>query len=156
MTTLLVIDIDARPRLAALHPPARPRGLPDIAAMSQPATLPLCVYRGDTLRWQMRLWTDEAMTTPIDLATATASAQIRDKPGGNLACTIELVVTLPNIIDATLTAAEAAKAPSRGAWDLQLTWSGGDVTTLLAGPVTTQGDVTTTAAAMRAKLGAVA
>jgi len=116
-----------------------------------PASLPICVYRGDTLRFRLRLWKDEAGTDPVDLADATPAAEIRSQPDGALCATFAVVTTLPNILDLTLPASEAAKCPKRGAWDLQLVWPGGDVRTVAAGPVTTRGDVTMTLPALRGR-----
>jgi hypothetical protein len=104
-----------------------------------PGSHDLCVYRGDTGRWQFRLWTDEAKTQAADLTGATAKAQIRPGHGGtatDMTCTI----TTPNIIDMTLPA--GSSPPQRGLWDLEITYASGDVQTVLAGKVTTQMDVT--------------
>lgn len=104
-----------------------------------PGTYDLCLYRGDTGRWQFRLWADEAKTTPADLTGATARAQIR--PGHSGAATVmTCAITVPNIIDMTLPANTAP--PARGLWDLELTYASGDVQTVLTGKVTTQGDIT--------------
>lgn len=108
-----------------------------------PGNLPLTLYRGDTGRWQFKLWTDAAKTVPADLTDATAAAQIRDKPGGENVTELACSVTPPNIIDMTLTAAQSALLPPAGAWDLQLTYTGsGDVATVLAGKVIVTSDVT--------------
>jgi hypothetical protein len=110
-----------------------------------PGRLPLTLYRGDTYRWRFSLWLDSAQTVPADLSGVTARSDIYDKPGGqfmaNIACTVEL----PNVVNAVLTAADCAKLPNSGAWDLQITYASGDVATVLAGPVNTTGDVTLTA-----------
>jgi hypothetical protein len=107
-----------------------------------PGTYDLCLYKGDTGRWQFRLWTDEAKTQAADLTGATAKAQIRPGHSGsatNMTCTI----TTPNIIDMALPA--GSSPPARGLWDLEITYASGDVQTVLAGKVTTQGDVTSNA-----------
>ena len=52
------------------------------------------------------------------------------------------MITLPNIIDVTLLAADSQKLPSKGVWDLQLTYASGDVKTLLVGQVQVTTDVT--------------
>jgi hypothetical protein len=108
-----------------------------------PGNLPLSLYKGDTYRWRFSLWLDVAQTQPADLTGVTATSQIRDKPGGTLVAAIACTVTLPNIIDAVLSAADSAKLPSSGAWDLQLLYASGDVATALAGTVNTVADVTT-------------
>jgi hypothetical protein len=114
----------------------------------KPGNYPLDIYRGDTYRWQFKLWSDIDKTQPVDLDGVTVRSQIRDKPAGKLLANIECTVTLPNIILATLTADECAKLTgSTCAWDLQLTWPNTDVTTLLAGPVAVTTDVTDSAPA---------
>jgi hypothetical protein len=107
-----------------------------------PGTYDLCLYKGDTGRWQFRVWTDEAKTQAADLTGATAKAQIRPGHSGaatNMTCTI----TAPNIINMALPANSAP--PARGLWDLEITYASGDVQTVVAGKVTTQGDVTSNA-----------
>ena len=107
-----------------------------------PGRLPLVLYRGDTSRWQFRLWLDTAKTQPADLTGASAASQIRDRPGGALIAALTCVITLPNLIDATLAAADSAKLPSSAVWDMQITYASGDIATVLAGPVNTTSDVT--------------
>jgi len=110
-----------------------------------PGNYPLALYRGDSYRWQFKLWLDAAKTQPADLADVTPKAQIRSKPAGTLLADLDCVVTLPNIIDASLDHTESQELPSKGSWDLQLTYTGGDVRTILAGPVTVTPDVTDSA-----------
>ena len=107
-----------------------------------PGTMNLNLYRGDTTRWQFTMWLDAEKTEPLDLTGVTAKAEIRDKPGGRKITPIECIVTLPNLVNASLNAANSALLPAKGAWDLQLTYSGGDVATLLAGKVTVIADIT--------------
>ena len=104
-----------------------------------PGSYDLCLYKGDTTRWQFRLWTDDAKTAPLDLTGATARAQIRQGYAGaptDMTCTI----TVPNIITMVLPA--GSNPPLRGLWDLEVTYASGDVQTVLSGKVATQGDVT--------------
>ena len=108
-----------------------------------PGTYDLCLYRGDTSRWQFRVWLDEAKTIPADLTGAAAKAQIRPGHAGT-ATDMVCVITLPNIIAMTLPA--GTSPPQRGLWDLEVTYASGDVQTVLAGKVTVQGDVTSNAA----------
>lgn len=110
-----------------------------------PGVYNLSIYRGDTYRWQFKLWEDAAKTDPADLTGVTVKAEIRDKPGGavvyaTLACTL----TMPNIIDVLLDADSSSLLSSRGSWDLQLTYTNGDVATVLAGTVSVVADVTDT------------
>jgi hypothetical protein len=107
-----------------------------------PSNYPLALYRGDTHRWQFRLWADPSKTAPIDLATATAKSEIRSL-SGTVVTTLLCAITLPNTIDVTLSAVESAKLTTPPAqWDLQLTWANGDVQTPVTGAVTVQQDVT--------------
>lgn len=113
--------------------------------MSSPGRYDLHLYRGDTRAWRFRLWQDAAQTEPFDLTGINVAAQIR---GGNcnvIPIDLTLVVTLPNIIDASLSAADAERAPAQGRWDLQLTVPTDvppRVRTVLAGRVLTTDDVT--------------
>jgi hypothetical protein len=108
-----------------------------------PGYFPLVLYKGDTYRWQFSLWLDTLMTQAADLTGCTALSEIRDKPGGSIViATIACTITLPNIINGVLDAADSALLPSSAAWDLQVTYPSGDVATVLAGVVSTQADVT--------------
>jgi hypothetical protein len=111
-----------------------------------PGKFPLTLYRGDTYRWSFLLWTDTDKTSPADLTGVVAKAEIRDKPAGSTVVPVICHVTLPNIIEMTLSAAACATLPSTGVWDLQLTYDNGDVATVLAGAVTVTPDVTDSAA----------
>lgn len=106
----------------------------------QPANLPLDLYRGDSGRMRVTLL-DKAQQ-PIDLTGAVAKAEIRDRPAGTTIILLTCVITLPNIIDVTLSAEDSHKLPSKGVWDLQLTFASGEVKTPLAGQVLVTTDVT--------------
>jgi hypothetical protein len=106
-----------------------------------PSDFPLSIYRGDSHRWQFRLWSDAAKTSPVDLATATVKSEIRNS--ATLLTALECTVTPPNVIDVVLPAAASGQLPSFPVrWDLQLTWPSGEVQTPIAGSVTVQADVT--------------
>jgi len=107
-----------------------------------PSDFALIVYRGDTHRWQFRLWADAAKTSPLDLATATVKAEIRNSTSGALITPLACTVTPPNTIDALLSAAVSAQLLTPARWDLQLTWANGDVQTPIGGAVSLQADVT--------------
>ena len=107
-----------------------------------PGVYDLCLYRGDTSRWQFRLWQDEAKTMPVDLTGATVLAQIRSGPGGAIQATPTAVIVPPNLIDMVLSAADSAALGGGGVWDLQVTYASGDVATPLRGRVQVQQDVT--------------
>ena len=107
-----------------------------------PGPFSLAIYRGDTHAWRFTLWQDAERTQPVDLNGIAVKAEIRDRPAGDVIQALHLTVTLPNIVDATLTSAESAALPSSGRWDLQLTDAANWVSTVLAGGVTVTGDVT--------------
>ena len=107
-----------------------------------PGVYNLDLYRGDTYRWQFKLWTDAEKTDPADLADVTVKAEIRDKPGGLTITPLTCTITEPNIIDAVLSSAASQLLGAKAAWDLQLTYASGDVATVLAGTVTVTADVT--------------
>jgi hypothetical protein len=110
-------------------------------APPQPLNYPLSVYRGDTGGWRFILWSDTARTQPVDLTGATVAAQMRDKPDGLKVIALTCTVTLPNIIDVALDPASSAQAVG-GAWDLQVTFPDGTVTTVAAGRVYVTADIT--------------
>jgi hypothetical protein len=105
-----------------------------------PTRRTLEVYRGDTRRWRVRLWQDADSQVPVDLTGVTAAAQIQmSSPVVTMQCT----VVLPNMIDVMLTAKDSkGMAIGKGLWDLQLTYPGGDIATVLAGDVLVVADVT--------------
>lgn len=112
-----------------------------------PGKLDLPLYRGDTFRVAATVWLDTAHTQPADLTDATPKAEIRDKPGGKLLAAFACTVVLPNTVNLELSASVCAGLPSRGVWDLQLTYGSGDVWTPLAGKVLVTSDITDSAAA---------
>jgi poly-gamma-glutamate capsule biosynthesis protein CapA/YwtB (metallophosphatase superfamily) len=112
-----------------------------------PGTYNLELYRGDTYTWRFILWDDLAMTDPTDLTDAEAEAEIRNKTAGTTIVALTCAVTAPNIIDVTLDADLWATIPTKGVWDLQVTWVDGTVHTVVRGAVTTIGDVVDSVAA---------
>jgi hypothetical protein len=115
-----------------------------------PGDYPLTLYKGDTARWQFKLWTDPNRTSPADLTGVIPKAEIRDKPGGALILAMSCSLELPNIVNMMLSATQSATLPNKGSWDLQLTYPSGDVTTVLAGAITVTTDVTDTLGGARA------
>jgi len=103
-----------------------------------PGNLSLRLYRGDSYSWIVKVWGDEAHTTPVDLAGATPRAEIRG-PSGTIV--LPCVLTPPNEISVELPAASWSTTGNGTRWDLQLAWTDGRVYTLLAGSVSVQGDV---------------
>jgi hypothetical protein len=112
-----------------------------------PGVYNLDIYRGDTKRMQFVLWSDAARTVPTDLTGATASATIRDKAlSGAYELALDCTITLPNLINTTLTADQSRTLPAVGVWDLQLSYPSGDIYTPLRGAVIVTQDVTRPAA----------
>jgi hypothetical protein len=101
----------------------------------------LAIYRGDTCGWRFVLWSDTDASVPVDLSAAAAAAQIRTQPDSLMVAELGCTITLPNIIDVSLPAAESALAES-GQWDLQLTFEDGTVQTVVGGRVRVTADIT--------------
>ena len=108
----------------------------------RPGRFDLDLYRGDSYAWRFQLWQDAEKTSPVDLAGAEVRSEIRDRPGGAAITELGCVVELPNDVNVTLTAEQCADCPSKGQWDLQLTFADGTVRTPVAGSVMTTADVT--------------
>jgi hypothetical protein len=119
-----------------------------------PANYPLKLYRGDSYKWQFKLWLDEAKQQPLDLTGVTVKAEIRNKTAGDQIFVIACEVVVPNIVNASLSAEECLKLPivNNYQWDLQLTYPTGEVNTILAGLVAVTGDVTDSTVAPPAPL----
>lgn len=101
------------------------------------------LYRGDSYTWVFRFWNDEEKTDPTDFTDCTAEAELRDQPAGEdsivqMVCTIDA-----NEITVALSSAAWAdwNSGSRGVWDLQVTYPGGEVVTYVRGDVDIDGDV---------------
>lgn len=128
---------------------AAPRGanLGEVC-FSDPATLNLCIYRGDT--GVFRVTVTYADGQPIDVSSATWDADIRTSAAATTTLG-SLVVTPvpgePSKVDVAIPAATSAALPPNTApapvWDLQMTLAG-QVQTLLKGSVTVTGDVSRT------------
>lgn len=109
-----------------------------------PGNFPLKLYRGDSRRWEFRLWKNIEKTEPADLTDVVAESEIRNGTAGSLIVVLECTVQLPNSIVVQLSSemSRLLPLPPAGVWDLQLTYAGGDVRTILAGQVTVTADVT--------------
>ena len=107
-----------------------------------PANYALDLYRGDSYHWQFRFWQDDTKTLPTDLTGVVAASQIRGS-SDVLLVTLTCAITLPNLIDVTLPAADSKKLSSKAQrWDLQLTYADGSVWTPAAGAVNVSTDAT--------------
>jgi len=110
-----------------------------------PGAYNFSLYQGDSAQWQFKVWQDAGKTQPADLTGVTGMAEIRSKSAGSLLATLVCTVTLPNIVDVKFPVSQWTTWPTgtaKGVWDLQLTYPGGNVTTIVAGGVTVTGDVT--------------
>jgi len=107
------------------------------------------MYRGDSYTWRFILWSDEARLIPVDLTGATVAAEIREKDSGTIILPLPCVVELPNKIDISMTPDMYDQCPLKGVWDLQITFSDGEVQTPIGGTVTVTPDVTGSVAVVR-------
>ena len=107
-----------------------------------PGKYDLALYRGDTFRRSFTLWSDTERTVPLDLAGATAAAEIRDKSGGASIAVMGCVIEQPNIVHVSLDESAWLQPVPSGVWDLEITFPSGDVATPVAGKVAITGDVT--------------
>lgn len=109
----------------------------------RPAALNLSLYRGDSYAYRFFLWQDADKSIPVDLTGVTAKAEIRGSSGSTPILAMPCTVTSPNQIDMKLNASQwAAFTVRNGRWDLQLTYSTGEVVTVLAGTATVTLDIT--------------
>jgi hypothetical protein len=91
---------------------------------------------------RMRFTLLDQQQQPVDLTGVIAKAEIRDRPAGDKITPLTCIITLPNLIDLILEAIDSEGLPVSGVWDLQLTYSSGEVKTPLAGQVSVTPDVT--------------
>jgi hypothetical protein len=119
-----------------------------------PGSFPLNIYAGDTSTWRFTLWRDAAKTDPVDLTGVAVKAEIRLRSGAPALVALQLIVTLPNVIDALLDSDTSREVPASARWDLQLTDAAGHISTILAGPVKVVGDITDSPVSSRAASGA--
>lgn len=108
----------------------------------RPGNIDFDLYRGDSYEVRVRLWSDDAGTVAVDLTGATVAAQIRNKTAGTTIVDLGVLVTLPNIVNISMTPDMYATCPAKGVWDMQVTFSDGQVNTPVAGKVAVTGDVT--------------
>lgn len=95
--------------------------------------LPITIKRGvDFVLGQIDLTDDLDAALDLTGCTARASAWL-----GAVELTFDAEITAPNLIDATLAAAQTAGnlAVLKGEWSLEITWSDGRIEELLYGPV---------------------
>lgn len=109
--------------------------------MPVPQTLPLKHYRGDTLGLLLKLWNDVNHTQPTSLTGASVLAQVRSNPDSDVVITTFASSITGSQITLTLTPAQTALLPDNASYDVQITYSGGAVQTVLAGDLDAVPDV---------------
>lgn len=108
---------------------------------TQPGSLDLCVYRGDSGRIRVRL--TDPLGAPIDVSAATWDCDFRSTfDDTTVLCSpdIEAVPGQTNAVDIVLAPAMSAALDVDCVWDLEMTLSG-EVTTVLSGKVLVTKDV---------------
>lgn len=88
------------------------------------------------------MWADSNQSIPADLTGATVKAEIREKSAGTIIVPLSATIVQPNLVNISITPIDYVTCPSKGVWDLQLTFADGKVQTPIAGAVTVEGDVT--------------
>lgn len=118
--------------------------------MTTPATFDISIYQGDSYDLFFRVKARNALGDMVyqDLTGATGKAQVRaDKTTATVAaeftCTLSNQSTTPGGMLLHLApAATTGLTITAGVWDCQITYSNGDVKTVLAGNVTVTKEVT--------------
>lgn len=105
-----------------------------------PARVDLMVYQGDD--FFVTVAVDDS-TTPIDLTTYTAKAEIRSAAGSpTILATFTTTILNALTVGLHLPHAQSELLTSNGAWDVQITDTAGQVTTLAYGSVSVVKQVT--------------
>lgn len=107
----------------------------------------LNIYRGDDFGQDFIFYSDDEMTTPIDLTGYTAEAQLRDQPNRNGELLADFTIVDSELasgqVSIQLTPAEtAALEKNKAYYDLQLTSPTGTINTWAVGEALISGDVT--------------
>jgi hypothetical protein len=130
----------AAPKVSALAAVAPMAASGCTVLVSVPACANLTLYRGDDFYIDITVtYRDSGL--PADLGTAVATAMIRAKAGDQGAPLASFNATIEaNVIHLHLTSAASSALPTSAVWDCQIATP--DVTTLVAGTITTTPDVT--------------
>jgi hypothetical protein len=108
--------------------------------VSTPECVNLALYRGDDFYIDITV-TYQDSGDPADLSNALATAMIRARAGDQRAPLASFAATIEgNVIHLHLTSTASAGLPTSAVWDCQIATP--DVTTLVAGTITTTPDVT--------------
>jgi hypothetical protein len=107
-----------------------------------PGKFDFSMYRGDSYAWRFVLWTDDAKTVPLNLTGAAVDLEVRDKPAGSIVFPIPCVIVPPNNVDVIFTPEMYDGCPAKGVWDMQITFSDGEVQTPIGGSVSITQDIT--------------
>lgn len=114
----------------------------------------MILKRGDTYDADLVLWADEDKTTPYDLTGAQVAAEVRKQTGSPVLAEFVVTVTLPNEVHLNLPSTASELLPYGSAvlgYDVQATWPGPIVHTLVEGKATVPGDITDSDAAVPGK-----
>jgi hypothetical protein len=105
----------------------------------------LCIYQGDDFACVLTIL-NAADGTPADLTDFTAQSQIRTGPAdqapGMVAATMLCTVLVPNQVSLWLPREQTQSLSGQYLWDLQLSSSAGNVTTVLGGNCNVMPEVT--------------
>jgi len=105
-----------------------------------PVTVDLNIYAGDDFSFTVTV-TNADGSTP-NLTGQTAKAEVRVTPGDATALVTFTCTIATNVITLTLPHTASTGLPAATVYDCQLTDSGGAITTLIAGKITSTADVT--------------
>ena len=110
-------------------------------SFTSPTVLDLTAYRGDSGRFRVTVTTSTG--TPLDVSAATWDCDVRataDDPVALISLDVVPVAGDPSSVDIVLSSADSELLRPAAVWDLEMTLNG-EVTTLLAGKLTTTLDV---------------
>jgi hypothetical protein len=123
-----------------LLPHPRPLDAPPPSSISAlPSQLDLELYGGDDFALTLTLTNPDG--SPIDVSTAAVTAQIRQRPGADIAASFACSGA-GNVVTLWLGQNDTQDLGGNFVWDCQVAWPGGPKSTLVAGEVVITPDVT--------------
>jgi hypothetical protein len=106
---------------------------------TRPQAVNLSLYAGDDVSIDVTVLNNDG--TPANLTGATAESQIRATADAVTSVDFATTVT-GNVVTLALTNVQSATLPATGVWDLQITDSGGKITTIAGGRIDVAAGVT--------------